>query len=250
MKQGICSICGEFGQLTFEHVPPKSAFNDRPVLASTWDNMIQAQTIDDLSKIRKSLKRKGAGAYTLCGKCNSETGAWYVPAFTQWAWEGAYNRELKGRGTEPHPFLIRPLEVLKATLAMFASAVGPTLFQNNIWMRKFVLDKYCDQFDPSFKILSHYLDDESSMVRQSGVSGLLNLEDGGRHSVFSEITCYPICYLLNFPDSAAPNSALYDISSFAKFPLGEYQEIRVPLNLLSVNSMFPGDYRKLHEIYK
>ena len=27
MKKGICCICGEYKELTFEHIPPNKAFN-------------------------------------------------------------------------------------------------------------------------------------------------------------------------------------------------------------------------------
>lgn len=30
-REGICRICGEHKRLTFEHVPPQSAFNSNPV---------------------------------------------------------------------------------------------------------------------------------------------------------------------------------------------------------------------------
>lgn len=32
MPDGVCNICGNYGKLSFEHVPPKGAFNDRPVI--------------------------------------------------------------------------------------------------------------------------------------------------------------------------------------------------------------------------
>jgi hypothetical protein len=32
MPNGVCHLCGVFGPLTFEHVPPRAAFNDRGVL--------------------------------------------------------------------------------------------------------------------------------------------------------------------------------------------------------------------------
>ena len=32
MRKGNCHLCGEFKELSFEHIPPKAAFNDRPIL--------------------------------------------------------------------------------------------------------------------------------------------------------------------------------------------------------------------------
>jgi len=30
--KGVCCLCGEVKRLTYEHIPPKSAYNDYPVL--------------------------------------------------------------------------------------------------------------------------------------------------------------------------------------------------------------------------
>jgi len=34
---GECCICGKIGKLTFEHVPPKAAFNDRGVFQAKME---------------------------------------------------------------------------------------------------------------------------------------------------------------------------------------------------------------------
>ncbi len=31
-REGTCHICGCYGPLSFEHIPPHAAFNDRPVI--------------------------------------------------------------------------------------------------------------------------------------------------------------------------------------------------------------------------
>ena len=31
--EGVCWLCGRFGKLTREHIPPRAAFNDNSVLA-------------------------------------------------------------------------------------------------------------------------------------------------------------------------------------------------------------------------
>src|SRR5258705_10110809 len=34
MKTGVCHLCGETAELSFEHVPPEAAFNDQRILES------------------------------------------------------------------------------------------------------------------------------------------------------------------------------------------------------------------------
>jgi hypothetical protein len=36
-RTGKCHICGNTGQLSFEHVPPESAFNDKPIIMKPFE---------------------------------------------------------------------------------------------------------------------------------------------------------------------------------------------------------------------
>ena len=50
-----CQYCGEpfpSSQLTFEHVPPKGAFNDRPVLLADINRLIGKDIYEELTKAR------------------------------------------------------------------------------------------------------------------------------------------------------------------------------------------------------
>jgi hypothetical protein len=83
--EGICHICGAYGKLSYEHVPPSAAFNDKPVLYTTLLKILQRGDLDGLTG--KKLQR-GAGANKLCEKCNATTGHWYGAAFADWAYQG------------------------------------------------------------------------------------------------------------------------------------------------------------------
>ncbi len=37
ITEGICHICGDYGKLFFEHIPPEAAFNNHRVKASTFE---------------------------------------------------------------------------------------------------------------------------------------------------------------------------------------------------------------------
>ena len=52
VKEGICAPCGEFKKLSFEHVPPKSAFNNKPLFVQTHGHPIK-------------IKKHGRKAYSL-----------------------------------------------------------------------------------------------------------------------------------------------------------------------------------------
>jgi hypothetical protein len=188
--EGICCICGEARKLSFEHVPPKRAFNDRPVLNADINSLLAAQTYEEMINARRSRRAKGAGAHTLCEPCNNNTGSWYGPAYVAWTKQGAENVNLIQQGRAPRPYQIKPLSVIKMIVAMFASACGSSLFEGEQSLRRFILDRHSKELDPSIVPFGYYLAPDSTAFRQSGVSGLLSLDDD-RHSVFSEIAFYP-----------------------------------------------------------
>lgn len=73
-RWGRCRICEKFTQLTKEHVPPKSAFNDRSYLEyySTEireANLRQWQT--------REVNSSGLFVFSLCERCNNKSGRQY-----------------------------------------------------------------------------------------------------------------------------------------------------------------------------
>jgi hypothetical protein len=66
---GMCRLCGETRELTDEHIPPKSAFNDRYVVMQSV-----ADTPWGLRK-RKEFHQGGFKKPVLCAICNNNTGA-------------------------------------------------------------------------------------------------------------------------------------------------------------------------------
>jgi hypothetical protein len=81
------TVCGWYGQLTFEHVPPHCAFNSSPARTYTLD---QWMLFDAGETAQWENDQRGSGYFALCDKCNNERGGkWYVPEFQEWAHVGA-----------------------------------------------------------------------------------------------------------------------------------------------------------------
>ena len=79
---GICCICGQETELTFEHIPPRAAFNHFSLkLYDFWGYLLSNRT-------RYNQLQKGAGMYSLCERCNNLTGEWYGAAYAEFAVQG------------------------------------------------------------------------------------------------------------------------------------------------------------------
>ena len=83
MKFGKCAVCGKTGELTFEHIPPRAAFNSKPVKTVSGIEVLgnKEKMPWDLEGYRYKNNQKGNGYYNLCGSCNSYFGKWYVPSY-------------------------------------------------------------------------------------------------------------------------------------------------------------------------
>src|SRR5437867_6464853 len=190
---GPCHICGTVGGLSFEHVPPRAAFNDRPVENPDIRKLIGRGDPGVLDNPRGRKSQRGAGAYTLCPRCNGITGHWYGAAYVDWAVQGL--ELLRAAGGPPslyHQFHIFPLRVLKQVITMFFSANGPNFRATHPGLVRFVLNRDEHDIDPAIRVFAFYT--LSNRSRQSGVSGLVRLSDDGlsaQAKFFSEITFPP-----------------------------------------------------------
>ena len=78
---GICHICGEYKKLTYEHIPPEAAFKSQRRKMSTVKELMENKKDNrapwDIEGLKYKQFQQGTGFFTLCGECNSFTGAKY-----------------------------------------------------------------------------------------------------------------------------------------------------------------------------
>jgi len=99
---GKCHLCGGFGKLSFEHSPPKKAFNDDSVLYVEMATLLAGGDIDVLTG---KIHQRGVGSYTLCDSCNNWTGSCYGGAFVDLAKQGmVYLQSVRSAGEFQLPF--------------------------------------------------------------------------------------------------------------------------------------------------
>ena len=240
---GTCHLCGDYKKLSFEHVPPRSAFNDRPIVQATKEFLFKKEK--DLDNIFGKTSQKGAGGYTLCEQCNNSTGAWYGSAFVEWTYQlGSVLLMAKGEPTLYYLYRIFPLRVIKQIVCMFFSTNGAQFRESHEDLVRFVLNKESRFIDPHIRIYCFF--NPSDRSRQSGVAGILNIHTHTT-KLMSEIVFPPMGYVMSF-NEIKPDVRLFDITFFAKYCFNDWKELGLRLPSLPIYTHFPGDYRSRDKV--
>lgn len=242
--EGICCICGVEGKLSFEHVPPESAFNHRPIVIAEWDQI--QKSIGDVSSIRGRTKQRGFGRYTLCERCNNRTGHYYRAPYADWAYQGM---RLHYVGCDVshfyHNFYIFPLRVFEQILCMFMSACGPTLRKSEPTLEYLV--RYprfrCELGDIRLFIFDNY-----NFIRKSGVAVGMNTRSGVTN-IFAEFIFPPFGYVLAL-DGKEVDERMTEITHFSRFSFEEFRCFPINLNTINPYTYLPGDFRSQSEVAK
>lgn len=245
-KIGRCHVCGEIRKLSFEHVPPKAAFNSRPVLLANFQDLID----NGPEPIKRGkTQQRGAGGYTLCEKCNSLTGHWFGPSYVEFAHQGmVYRSILKSGVIDSCSFYIYPLKVIKQIICMFLSANNPSFSKEYPHLIKFVLDHKVKYLPPSIHIYSFIVEGYTS--RQSGFSIIGKTFSSNTKLIkISEIAFPPLGFVMTI-DSLPPDERLCDITFFSKYDYNSHEFVSLSIALLPIHLFLPGDYRTKDEIIK
>lgn len=208
---GICCICGQDTELTFEHIPPRAAFNHFSLkLYDFWGYLLSNRT-------RYKQLQKGAGMYSLCESCNNLTGEWYGAAYAEFAAQGMRYYKNKAQGLLSVSYTIYPLRVLKQVVSCFASANGPFWCQEHPSIREFLLNPEERRFPSNIDIRMYMQSNGRSKIDK--VSGKMNPFTGEKF-VGSEFAYPPfgfICVIDRKMTSYRVLNELYPLLEFLKY---------------------------------
>lgn len=239
---GTCHLCGSHDKLSFEHVPPKSAFNDQPVREQRFENALD----DPFAAARGRISQRGAGAYTLCASCNNNTGAWYSSDFATWCAQGM--EVLRRSGGTPkliYMHYVYPLRVLKQIYTMAFSMNSPTWQQNHSELVQFVLDRERRWLNPTYRAFVYF--NTEGVLRRVGNNVLLYNIAQGRSQPVIEISSPPFGYVVTW-DSTIPDGRLVEISHFRRYDYYDHEVAPLHLPVLPTHLATPLDYRTKTEI--
>lgn len=236
-KTGFCALCGKNKKLSFEHVPPRSALNDKPIFIQTFDHLF-----DEKNRVygKKMTSNRGFGGYTLCETCNNNTGDWYAKDFADFAQQGM---RIISSLEEPvyaikGSYQIKPLNVLKQILTMFMSADKSGHLRAQEDLVGFILNKDISGLPSRFRIFLY-----STLSTFKRMHGIVFVDLGNRnYQTWAEINFQPFGYLLA-QDSDPAHKDMCDISKFGGFKYDERVKFEITTPYLNVMSPIIGVYQ-------
>ena len=218
-EYGICRVCRDYKKLSFEHVPPRSSYNNKPVKLFTIENFLAGITEGskpwEINNARWNIQQKGKGGYYSCKECNNKTGSWYVNDYKLFTnlLMSVLLESIDNDCIAVHCKLreIKPLSVFKQIVVMFCN-INEGL-SNEDGIRDFILDKNNRCFDSKkYRIALHLTKGPLEKSYSFVVAG----SDYNKIKTVSEISSIPIGLVLykNYYGEQLPDGM--DISCFLK----------------------------------
>lgn len=249
-KEGKCRICGKIGPLTYEHVPPRKAFNSNKAFLYYGREILEQDSKGFPWEIPSRLKgtqlQRGIGGYTLCEKCNNNTGAWYGNAFVDFIYKGyreTHNKKYINNSWATITLnKIYPLRIMKQIMVMFFSINNPNLSGVHKELREFVLSKEKRGIpEKDFGFYLYVL--SGKILKRLGIIVIGNVySDPFESRVVSELSTPPFGLVLEFQPK--DKKGFCDITFFAnEFDYNQEETIKLTMPVYESNSYFPLDYR-------
>jgi len=197
--KGYCHICGTYGKLSFEHIPPESALNHGKAVVYTGDEVLKKYRG---AKSKYQSLQRGMGKYTLCENCNNKTGSWYVPAYNAFAKAVAW--ELQNISSLEHGDIfsfstdkILPLQFVKQVVTMFCSLL-PLSEVQRLGFDTLLLNKESNKIDRTLFDLRIYLTQLSVGQLMVGPTAVFHKTDTGVDCTWvCDLCAYPFGFILN-----------------------------------------------------
>ena len=249
---GNCAICGTYvPQLSFEHVPPRSAYNKVRLDEYEWEDMIrhsQQRPLEPLTKVSRSgVRQGGAGWHRTCGGCNNFSGRMYVPAYADWVRQVFSFNISQTIKTLAVPFRLQPLNILKQVAFMFMvqnDGYGPGLADG---MRRFILGEHVQDLPSRVRFYAFsYL---GRRVKHGGLAARMTIGQSGG-VMLSEIIMRPLGLLMTV-NEGVHREGLTDITDWRRYRLDEQVERWLNLtNVAEIQPITPADYRTDEQVEK
>jgi hypothetical protein len=246
---GFCKLCGEKKKLTFEHIPPRVAFNKTTRYFSIPSD--EYYITDNLLKLKPkgNIIQGGVGSYCLCKDCNSFLGQNYVRSYVDFVnigmnllYKYEFNTVLFKAKNQ------NPLRVLKQVASMFISISEPTFKETCPEIFDFVRKPEKIDLPEKYRFFM-YLNNEGN-YRKFGFPTITN-----QHGAICELAYPPFGFVLNIDIGLALSTKskngfrqLTEITHFNNFTDSRDNEFEILLNKLPTHIQIPLDFRNINEM--
>jgi hypothetical protein len=242
---GVCCICGTYGKLSFEHIPPRRAFNDHGVFEADVKKMFESGWQPGV-KPDGRINQKGAGRFTLCERCNNATGSWYGIPYIEVAKQAMELLDRSGGDVSlAYPYRMYPLRFLKQVVTMFFSACGPSLQETHPHLVRFVLNRETGVLPPNFQFYAYLHHPDSMAMRQSGLTGVWS---SGKIHLFSEIAFPPFGLVMSVDGHPPTDQRLCNVTHLHQYGYRSWDVVFLRLPVLHVTTVLPGDFRTATQV--
>lgn len=242
---GICHLCLQEKELTYEHYPPKSAFNKNTSFYSIshHEYMEDFKEFHLKGKIKSKINQGGLGDYCLCKECNNFLGINYVKDYVKFS-KICYSILQQEQKFKAIGFTLKRNEVdlknfIKQITAIFICCNDLRFTEIYPELLEFVKDKGSQSLSEKFRFYL-YLNNEEQL--RNGAHHFTNL-----YGEICEFTFPPFGLVLNISN---PNtlSGMAEITSFKEYDLLPFVEFKFILNKYPAYTPFPLDFRTKDEI--
>lgn len=239
MQIGICRICKKKKELSFEHIPPKAAFNKNTKFRSVpYLEYVQNSHREDYKPTAK-LQQGGIGNYCLCRNCNSFLGTNYVPDYFKMAQIGKIIFQDKNFEKAIFSTIdISPLSLLKQALAMFVCMNEPEFTDNEPELLCFIRNPKEQNLPNKYRVFM-YLNHEGQIRKLTSM--YTNL-----YGLVNELAFPPLGFVLSINSGNA--FPLTEITHFKNIDADFKGTVKYELINHPTHLPFPIDYRSLKEI--
>ena len=225
-KQGRCNLCGSFGLLTEDHVPPKCCVPAKP---ARYASVLQRDQRNK-RQFKGTLVQNGLSYRTLCSTCNNTVlGGSNDNALGEMARQVRHLIEMPLFIPATSTIRIKPQRVARSVLGHLM-AIGVDRFECGLVgeaIRKFVLGQ---QASPAPQMrLSYwvYKGNERVLIRDAG----LDLLGTGKSIFFWELKFFPLAFVMTWDDDIGFKRELGIRNFDAYRDLAADSEAEVPIDL-------------------
>lgn len=244
-----CTICIQYKEMSEEHIPPKKAFNQFPVVLET---MNYQQSIDTGVSVWQSGRKiqKGNCSYVLCEQCNNDTGSWYAGSYGHFVKQIAPYAHIGNTNAICSLILpeVYPLRVIKQVVAMFCGSCGPGLAQTNPAFTRVLQNKYRQESIDPFRIYLHVRNSVGGKL--TGMTAKMDTLGTPGTSTLAEVSWWPVSWILCRGKPHQGNIGLDVTYWLTKYDFDDKETLALALPCMWAETKFPADFRAPKQIEK